>query len=62
MRFQIKGNTSFHVLIFMAAVCIIGGGGSFKGVAFIAKETRSIVKVRQIKIDLKDIVVRFLFH
>jgi hypothetical protein len=46
MRLQIKGHTSFHVLIFMAAVFILGGGDSFKGVAFIAKETKSIVKLR----------------
>jgi hypothetical protein len=46
----------------MAAVFIIGGRGSFKGVAFIDKETQSIVKVTPITIDLKDIVVGFQFH
>jgi hypothetical protein len=44
IRPQIKGHTAFHVLIFMAAVFILGGEDSVK--AFIAKETKSIVKVR----------------
>jgi hypothetical protein len=43
------------MLVFMAAVFIIDCGEPFEGVAFIAKETESIVKVRQIQIDLKDI-------
>jgi hypothetical protein len=46
MNFITIKYTSFHVLIFIAAVFIIDGEDPFNGAAFIAKERKCIENAR----------------